>query len=90
MPEFSSAEAKDILERELGMPVGNVFESVHAFDKPIAAASLGQVHWETFKASLVITTTHAASRQNKSTHTAVSICDMCVLCFDVCFPNKYL
>lgn len=43
MPEFSSAEARAILERELGAPVTKVFESVRAFNKPIAAASLGQV-----------------------------------------------
>lgn len=44
VPEFSSAEARKILERELGMPVGAVFESVTSFDSPIAAASLGQVY----------------------------------------------
>ncbi|CAM9549029.1 unnamed protein product, partial [Hapterophycus canaliculatus] len=44
VPEFSSAEARKILERELGMPVGDAFESVASFDSPIAAASLGQVY----------------------------------------------
>ena len=44
VPEFSSSEARQILERELGMPVASAFESVKSFDKPIAAASLGQVY----------------------------------------------
>ncbi|CAB1100383.1 unnamed protein product [Ectocarpus sp. CCAP 1310/34] len=44
VPEFSSAEARKILERELGVPVGKAFESVESFDRPIAAASLGQVY----------------------------------------------
>lgn len=44
VPEFSSLEARQILERELGRPVASAFESVQSFDKPIAAASLGQVY----------------------------------------------
>ncbi|CAM9430029.1 unnamed protein product [Ectocarpus sp. 12 AP-2014] len=44
VPEFSSTEARKILERELGVPVGKAFESVESFDRPIAAASLGQVY----------------------------------------------
>lgn len=44
VPEFASAEARKILERELGVPVASAFESVSSFDRPIAAASLGQVY----------------------------------------------
>eukprot|EP00752_Nemacystus_decipiens_P004220 g3855.t2 len=44
VPEFSSSEARQILERELGMPVASAFESVRSFNEPIAAASLGQVY----------------------------------------------
>ncbi|CAM9387684.1 unnamed protein product [Choristocarpus tenellus] len=44
VPEFSSDEAKEILERELGTAVEDVFVNLRAFDRPIAAASLGQVY----------------------------------------------
>ncbi|CAN0257094.1 unnamed protein product [Pylaiella littoralis] len=44
VPEFASAEARKILERELGVPVATAFESASSFDRPVAAASLGQVY----------------------------------------------
>ncbi|CAM9414144.1 unnamed protein product, partial [Discosporangium mesarthrocarpum] len=44
VPEFSSKDAREILERELGKPIGRVFRDPSVFDKPIAAASLGQVY----------------------------------------------
>eukprot|EP00903_Cladosiphon_okamuranus_P014388 g13356.t1 len=51
VPEFSSTEARQILERELGRPVASAFENVRSFDKPIAAASLGQVYKAKLKGS---------------------------------------
>ena len=41
MPAFDSAEAISIVEKNLGAPVGQMYESFDA--EPIAAASLGQV-----------------------------------------------
>ena len=41
MPAFDSAEAISIVERNLGAPVTQMYESFDA--EPIAAASLGQV-----------------------------------------------
>jgi aarF domain-containing kinase len=44
VPPFSSQEARDLVERELGLPLEQVFESASSFERPIAAASLGQVY----------------------------------------------
>ncbi|CAM9428889.1 unnamed protein product, partial [Phaeothamnion confervicola] len=41
---FSSAEARKILEKELGAPLGTIFADVSVFETPVAAASLGQVY----------------------------------------------
>ena len=42
VPPFSGAEARAIVERALGMPIGEAFE---AFDEtPLASASIAQVH----------------------------------------------
>jgi len=41
LPPFSVAEAKQAVERELGMPVDTIFST---FSDPVAAASIAQVH----------------------------------------------
>ena len=43
MAPFSSDEAKILLANELGRPLADLFEDPKVFDKPIAAASIGQV-----------------------------------------------
>jgi predicted unusual protein kinase regulating ubiquinone biosynthesis (AarF/ABC1/UbiB family) len=42
VPAFSTTTAIDIIERELGQPLGNLYQEFEP--QPIAAASLGQVH----------------------------------------------
>ena len=41
---FSNDEAKALIKEQLGRPLEDVFEDVRAFDKPVAAASIGQVY----------------------------------------------
>lgn len=47
VPPFSTAEAREIIENELGSPIDSVF--VNFPKEPIAAASLGQVYRTTVK-----------------------------------------
>ncbi|SFR33608.1 2-polyprenylphenol 6-hydroxylase [Litoreibacter janthinus] len=41
LPPFSTQEAKETVEHELGVPLGDVFSE---FSEPVAAASIAQVH----------------------------------------------
>ncbi|CEF98426.1 Importin-beta, N-terminal domain [Ostreococcus tauri] len=41
---FSNDEAKALIREQLGKPLDDIFEDVSAFDKPVAAASIGQVY----------------------------------------------
>lgn len=41
LPPFSTAEAREIIERELGAPIEEIFSE---FSEPVAAASIAQVH----------------------------------------------
>lgn len=49
VPPFSSYEARQIMEREWGRPVSEIFSSLS--NEPVAAASLGQVYRGTLKES---------------------------------------
>jgi len=42
VPSIPAADVRNVVEKELGRPVTEVFEEFH--DEPMAAASLGQVH----------------------------------------------
>ena len=42
VPPFGYAQAKDIIERELGVPLGQLFKDFE--ETPLASASIGQVH----------------------------------------------
>ena len=48
VPAFDTAEARDIIENELGKPLSSIFEMPFP-NEPIAAASLGQVYKATIK-----------------------------------------
>jgi len=51
VPGFSGKRAKDIITKELGKPVNQVFKNFS--EKPLAAASLGQVHTAIYKGEKV-------------------------------------
>lgn len=46
VPAFSPKKARDFIEQELGAPVGVIYKEFE--DRPIAAASLGQVFTPTY------------------------------------------
>jgi len=45
VPPFPADEAKRIIEKETGLPIGKIFRILE--DKPLAAASIAQVHYAT-------------------------------------------
>ncbi len=47
VPPFPAAEARSIIESELGTPVGDIFSDFE--DIPVAAASIAQVHYAALK-----------------------------------------
>lgn len=47
MPPFPTAKADEIIESELGRPVGEIFEEITP--APIASASLGQETWLVYR-----------------------------------------
>jgi len=47
VPGFGGKRAKEIVSKELGAPVGDIFQDFS--DEPLKAASLGQVHTATYK-----------------------------------------
>jgi len=51
VPGFSGARAKEIVSAELGRPFSEIFDNFS--DKPLKAASLGQVHTATYKGKKV-------------------------------------
>ncbi|OUS48377.1 ABC1 family-domain-containing protein [Ostreococcus tauri] len=66
---FSNDEAKALIREQLGKPLDDIFEDVSAFDKPVAAASIGQV----YRAQLKRTKTMEAEQDTWGAEVAVKV-----------------
>jgi predicted unusual protein kinase regulating ubiquinone biosynthesis (AarF/ABC1/UbiB family) len=75
---FSTAEARRIVEEDLGAPVDTLFSDFSP--EPIAAASLAQVYRATLRSTGASPLSHRAARLIHSTPTAAPQPSECIHC----------